>query len=128
VHPTEGFTYELCAGLCDKDLSLHETIKEEILEECGYSVRIENIHKISQARSVGLFGAMHTTFYAEVREHEKTGPGGGNSDEGEFIELFELPITQIKSFIDDIKYEKPLGVMYALKWFIYERDEFLAKI
>ncbi len=37
---------------------------------------------------------------------------GGNSDEGEFIELYELPIGQIKSFIGDHKYEKPLGVLY----------------
>jgi UDP-sugar diphosphatase len=128
VHPDEGFTYELCAGLCDKDKSLHETIREEIMEECGYSVCTENIHKIAQARSVGLFGAMHTSFYTEVRESDKTGPGGGNSDEGEFIELYELPIGQIKSFIRDHKYEKPLGVLYALKWFLYERDEFLAMI
>lgn len=124
VHPKEGFTYELCAGICDKSKSLHETIQEEILEECGYSVDIEKIHKISQARSVGLYGAMHTTFYAEVTDEKKVSEGGGNPEEGEFIELYELPVNEIRAFVNDLMYEKPLGVMYALKWFLYEREEF----
>ena len=128
VNPKEGFTYELCAGICDKAKSLHETIKEEILEECGYSVEIENIHKLTQARSAGLFGAIHTIFFAEVTNEGKISEGGGNPDEGEFIELFELPVDEIRSFVDDLSYEKPLGVMYALKWFLYEREEFLSKL
>ena len=33
---TSGFTYELCAGICDKDKSLEQIAKEEVMEECGY--------------------------------------------------------------------------------------------
>ena len=69
VHPNEAFTFELCAGICDKEKTLEETIKEEILEECGYKVELEHIHKITDTRSgVGLLGALHTIFYAEVDE------------------------------------------------------------
>ena len=124
MHPHEGFTFELCAGICDKNKAAIETIKEEILEECGYDVDIQNIHKISHARSVGLFGAVHTIFYTEVTDQLKTAPGGGNADEGEFIELFELPVSSIREFINDYNNEKPLGVEYGLKWFLYEREEY----
>lgn len=34
VDPKVAFTYELCAGICDKDKTDEETIQEEILE--GY--------------------------------------------------------------------------------------------
>jgi len=126
VHPNEGFTYELCAGLCDKNKTELETIKEEILEECGYEVGVESIHRIAQSRSPGIQGALHTTFYAEVGEGCKVRDGGGNADEGEFIEIYELPVTQIREFVEDESFEKPLGCSYSLKWFLYERDS-LAK-
>lgn len=128
IHPEEGFTYELCAGLCDKNKTEHETIKEEILEECGYHVNIENIHKLTQSRSPGIQGALHTTFYAEVNESSKVKEGGGNAEEGEFIEVYELPVDEIKAFVEDDSFEKPLGCKYSLKWFLYEKDEFIANL
>jgi UDP-sugar diphosphatase len=83
VLPKDAFTYELCAGICDKKKTEEETIKEEILEECGYTVSLENIHKISSCRSgVGLLGSLHTIFYTEVNEKMKTHNGGGNHHEG----------------------------------------------
>ena len=97
VSPSEAFTFELCAGICDKNKSLEETIQEEIHEECGFSVNLKDIHKISAIRS----GSLHTIFYTEVNESMKTGPGGGNPDEGECIELVELPINKIREFIND---------------------------
>ena len=88
VLPREAFTYELCAGICDKKKTEEETIKEEILEECGYTVSLENIHKISACRSgVGLLGSLHTIFYTEVNEKMKTHNGGGNHHEGMLFTL-----------------------------------------
>ena len=45
-----GITIELCAGIVDKDASLEQIAKEEIHEECGYDVPIENIQKIKSFR------------------------------------------------------------------------------
>lgn len=43
-----GVTYELCAGLIDKDdKSELEICREEILEECGYDVPLDHIEKIT---------------------------------------------------------------------------------
>jgi hypothetical protein len=65
-------------------------------------VNLKDIHKISALRTgVGLLGSLHTIFYTEINEKMKTGPGGGNPAEGESIELFELPVDQIREFIND---------------------------
>lgn len=125
VNPNAGITYELCAGICDKSKSLEETIKEEIYEECGYTVKVENIHRVRAFRAgVGLIGCLHTVFYAEVNASMKTGTGGGNKHEGEYIELFELPETHVKEFLNDESKVKPPGLLYGLMWFMYERKSF----
>ena len=36
---TKTFTFELCAGLIDKDKSIEEIVIEEIDEECGFEVQ-----------------------------------------------------------------------------------------
>ena len=44
---SKTFTYELCAGLVDKeDKSLEEIVQEEIDEECGYKVELNDILKM----------------------------------------------------------------------------------
>ena len=45
-----GLTLELCSGIVDKDKPVASIAKEEILEECGYDVPLENIRKITSAR------------------------------------------------------------------------------
>ncbi len=45
-----GMTFELCAGIVDKDLPLVEIAKEEVEEECGYRVPIENFEKVTSMR------------------------------------------------------------------------------
>lgn len=126
IDPNEAFTYELCAGICDKNKSLEETAKEEILEECGFDVDINNIHKVRSFRvGVGLIGCLHTIFYTEVDESMKVGSGGGNDHEGEFIELFEIQKHLISDFLNDESKQKPPGLLYGLMWFLYERETFL---
>ena len=50
VPGTMGVTYELCAGIVDKAASLKQIAKEEIFEECGYDVPLEQIEKITSYR------------------------------------------------------------------------------
>ena len=45
-----GVTYELCAGIIDKPLSPVEIAKEEVIEECGYKVKTENIRRVTGIR------------------------------------------------------------------------------
>lgn len=65
----ESFTYELCAGLLDKPhLNVAETAREEIIEELGFDVRVDDIELVTTYHnSVGLLGTVSTLMYAEVR-------------------------------------------------------------
>jgi len=65
--PAAAFTYECCAGLVDKPISLDHIVREEILEECGYDVSVDAISKIATYHtSVGTSGAPQHIYYAEV--------------------------------------------------------------
>lgn len=114
----DGFTYELCAGLVDKDeKSLVEIAQEEILEECGFEVSTENIERITTFyTSVGFAGASQTLFYAEVLESMHTAEGGGIDHEN--IEVHYLPRERVKEFIYDENYAKTPGLMFALGWWL----------
>jgi UDP-sugar diphosphatase len=48
--PESGITLELCAGIVDKDLSLEEVARIEVLEECGYDVPASNFQRIISYR------------------------------------------------------------------------------
>ena len=45
-----GVTYELCAGIVDKDLPLDEIAREEILEETGYCVKTTSLERVTSMR------------------------------------------------------------------------------
>jgi len=63
----EGMTLELCAGIVDKELSLPEIAKEEVLEECGYEVEASRLqHVVTCPASVGTGGTSQTIFSLEV--------------------------------------------------------------
>ncbi|KAG8199090.1 hypothetical protein JTE90_016227 [Oedothorax gibbosus] len=129
-YPTSlGFTIELCAGIVDKDQSLAEIMKDEILEECGYSVPLEAIQKITSYRSgVGVAGSLQTVYYAEVTDSMKVSDGGGNRHEGEYIELVELDLPQAKALIYDETVPRPLALVFALTWFFNNKLKISQKL
>ncbi|QCI28179.1 NUDIX domain-containing protein [Caminibacter pacificus] len=116
----DGYTYELCAGLCDKDKCSLEIAREEVLEECGYDVPSSKIQKITSTwASVGTNAANQTIYYVEVTQKEKVHNGGGIDDED--IEIFELPKNRVKEFIfDESKVITP-GAKFALMWWVSEK-------
>lgn len=110
------FTYELCAGLVDKDKSLEEIVKEEIDEECGYLVNIDDIQKITSFfTNVGISGGCQHLFFAKINESMKIHEGGGINDEQ--IELYFLPIDKCDELIFDESKAKTPGLMFSLYWF-----------
>jgi UDP-sugar diphosphatase len=110
------FTYELCAGLVDKQSSIEQITKEEIDEECGYDVPLEKIEKITSFHTnVGQSGSKQYLFYAEVDDSMKIHDGGGLKDEEIIVEY--LDISQAKAFIFDEAKAKTPGLMFAFYWF-----------
>jgi UDP-sugar diphosphatase len=117
----DGFTYELCAGLVDKDKSLEMIAKEEIREECGYEVDEKSIEKITSFRTaVGFAGSLQTLYFVEVDEDMRVDEGGGIDDE--MIEVVYLPVKEAKEFIFDESIVKTPGLMFAFMWFFEERS------
>ncbi len=115
----EGDTYELCAGLVDKDKSLKQIAKEEILEECGYDVELDEIQKVaSYNTAVGFAGGRQTLFYAKVDDSMKKSDGGGIDDEQ--IEVIYLPLSKAKEFMFDESYIKTPGLLFGFMWFFNE--------
>ena len=113
---TDGMTYELCAGIVDKDKTLIEIAQEEIDEECGYECPIENIHEISSFHSsVGTNGAKQTVFFALVDDSMKKHVGGGI--ETEDIEVLYVSRTEALELIKDSSKPKALGLAFGVTWF-----------
>lgn len=111
----DGFTYELCAGIVDKKVSLEQIAIEEIDEECGYKVALENIERITSFyTAVGFAGTKQTLYYCEVSESDKIHEGGGIHVED--IEVVYLCANEAKAFILDEEKSKTPGIMYAFMW------------
>ncbi|QCT94578.1 NUDIX hydrolase [Caminibacter mediatlanticus TB-2] len=116
---THGYSYELCAGLCDKNgLEEIKVAKEEILEECGYDVDIKNIKKITSTYSnVGNMAAKQDIFYVEVTQKEKVNSGGGIDDEN--IEVVQIKKDKVEEFLFDESNIITPGAKFALMWWIH---------
>jgi hypothetical protein len=85
-------------------------------------IPIQPILKINKLK------ALHTIFYAEINESLKVNEGGGNHEEGEYIQLYELPEANVKVFMNDDAHPKPPGLLFALQWFLHDRLEFLSNL
>lgn len=120
----DGFTYELCAGIIDKEKSKNQIAKEEIFEECGYDVPLEQIHKVSSFYSnVGVSGSQQTLYFATIDESMRVSDGGGT--DGEFIDLVWVPQIEAEQFIFDETKPKTPGLMFSFIWFFQNKNRYL---
>ena len=109
----DGYTYELCAGITDKDASIEQIAKEEILEECGYDIALSDLIRVRGFYSaVGFAGAKQTIFFAFVDESQKVSSGGGI--EGESIEVIRCKIDEVFDFFTEEIATTP-AVLYAVR-------------
>jgi nudix-type nucleoside diphosphatase (YffH/AdpP family) len=90
---------EAAAGMLD-DASPEERIRAEVEEEAGY--RLHDVKKVFEAfMSAGAVTEKLHFFIAEYEPSMRIGNGGGLADEGEDIEVLELPIDQAVAMIAD---------------------------
>ena len=116
MNKTNGEMHELCAGLVDKDKSIEQIAKEEVFEECGYDVPLQDIQKISSFyTSVGMSGALQTLFFAQIDSNMKVNDGGGLEEED--IEVIYIPIQEARKFMFDESYQKTPGLIMGFYWF-----------
>ncbi|XP_023015224.1 uridine diphosphate glucose pyrophosphatase NUDT14 [Leptinotarsa decemlineata] len=118
--PDIGITLELCAGIVDKNKSVAEIAKEEILEECGYDVPLASLEKVGSFRSgVGTSASLQTVFYCEVTDDMKVSEGGGIGDE--IIDVVEMNVDEVKKYVSQANVKSPPSFMFALYWFLYNK-------
>ncbi len=92
-----GIVTEACAGLVDKDASIQQIAKEEILEECGYDVPLMNVELLKSLKSsVGTSGTNSHAFIAEVTEDMRVSDGGGL--ESEDINVVRIPFDEVDEY------------------------------
>lgn len=111
----DGMLIEACAGLLDNNQP-EECIKRETEEETGY--KISEVKKIFEAyMSPGSVTEILHFFIAEYSNDMKITDGGGLEEEGENIEVLELPFEEALSLIDkgDIKDAKTIMLIQYLR-------------
>ena len=98
VKQGQSICIEACAGLVDKDSSIIQIAKEELEEEMGYDVPLEDIIPVRRyCSNVGNSGGTVQTFRTEVRNSMKTSEGGGL--ELEDIAIVRIPYTEVTDYI-----------------------------
>lgn len=119
--PKLGVTLEWCAGLEDKEISTEKVAQEEILEECGYSVGLNQLEKIGTIKNLSVTtGARSTFYYCEVTDDMRVNEGGG--EEGENVEVIEMPVKDVIKYASNREYvASPINFMYGLYWFLYNK-------
>lgn len=116
----DGYTYELCAGIVDKDKTLVEIAQEEIIEECGYDIPLDQIERVTSFyTAVGFAGSVQTLYMARVNESMRVSEGGGV--DVEMIEVIEIPTAEAKAFVMDESKAKTPGLMFGFGWFLENR-------
>lgn len=113
-NPT-GMLTEACAGLLDND-NPEDCVKREAEEETGY--KISKVEKIFEAyMSPGSVTEILHFFIAEYSDDMKINDGGGLEDEGENIEVLQLPFDETLSMIDngEIKDAKTIMLLQHLR-------------
>ncbi|BFO68289.1 GDP-mannose pyrophosphatase NudK [Chryseobacterium sp. S0630] len=110
-----GMLIEACAGLLDND-NPEDCIKRETEEETGY--KISKVEKIFEAyMSPGSVTEILYFFIAEYSNEMKINDGGGLEEEGENIEVLELPFEESLKMIDtgEIKDAKTIMLLQHLR-------------
>jgi nudix-type nucleoside diphosphatase (YffH/AdpP family) len=110
-----GMLIEACAGLLDND-NPEDCIKRETEEETGY--KISKVEKVFEAyMSPGSVTEILYFFIAEYSHEMKINDGGGLEEEGENIEVLELPFEESLKMIDTgaIKDAKTIMLLQHLR-------------
>ncbi len=95
----DGFLIETAAGLLDQ-ASPEERIKAEVEEETGY--RVSEVRKVFEAfMSPGSVTERLYFFVAEYDPASRPSQGGGIAEEGEDIEVLELPMDEALRMMAD---------------------------
>ncbi len=111
-HP-DGMLLEAAAGLLDDD-SPEDAVRREVEEELGITVgEVEHVFDVFM--SPGSVTERLHFYAAPYVPADRTGGGGGIEEEGEDIEVVELPFDEALQMVDDGRIADAKTVM-LLQW------------
>ena len=111
-HP-DGLLLEAAAGLLDDD-SPEDAVRREVEEELGITVgEVEHVFDVFM--SPGSVTERLHFYAAPYVPADRTGHGGGIEEEGEDIEVVELPFDEALQMVDDGRIADAKTVM-LLQW------------
>jgi nudix-type nucleoside diphosphatase (YffH/AdpP family) len=111
-HP-DGLLVEAAAGLLDDD-DPEVAVRREVEEELGVSVgEVEHVFDVFM--SPGSVTERLHFFAAPYRPVDRTAAGGGLEEEGEDIEVIELPFDEALAMVDDGRIADAKTIM-LLQW------------
>ena len=111
-HP-DGMLLETAAGLLD-DESPEKAVRREVEEELGVAVG-EVQHLFDVFMSPGSVTERLHFYAAPYLPHDRTTAGGGLEEEGEDIEVLELPFDEALAMVDDGRIADAKTIM-LLQW------------
>jgi GDP-mannose pyrophosphatase NudK len=89
----DGMLWEACAGMVEKGEEPEATMKREIREEMGYEITaLQKIYEVYS--SPGSLKELLILFVGEYNPDQKASEGGGLKEEGEDIEVVEIPLQE----------------------------------
>jgi GDP-mannose pyrophosphatase NudK len=89
----DGMLWEACAGMVEKGEEPEATMKREIREEVGYEITaLQKIYEVYS--SPGSLKELLILFVGEYNPDQKASEGGGLKEEGEDIEVVEMPLQE----------------------------------
>lgn len=98
VNGHDGMLIEAAAGLLDQ-ISPEERIRAEVEEETGYRVR--KLRKVFEAfMSPGSVTEKLYFYLGEYDASTRIGTGGGIAEEGEDLEVIEMPLSEALAAIE----------------------------
>jgi nudix-type nucleoside diphosphatase (YffH/AdpP family) len=90
----DPFLLEACAGIIDPGESPEQSARREAEEEIG--LKVGAMRKIGTVvPSAGTLTEQMHLFIADVSAGDRTEDGGGNPQEGEDIEIVEMPLAEL---------------------------------
>ena len=94
-----GWLLEVVAGMVEDGSAPEQVMRREIAEETGF--RVPDLELISTFYlTPGGSSERIFLFYGEVADRDRVTEGGGLPEEGEDIEVLELPVEEVWSLLD----------------------------
>ena len=98
--PHDGMSLEVPAGLIDPGEAPERTMRREMEEETGYRLR-DLVPVADLYASPGSLSERMVLFAATYRPEDRVAAGGGLAEEGEAIEVVEMPLADALAMLGD---------------------------